>query len=65
VVSWKYEDDDKDEEEADGKGGPRASHHMAGEVLLWEDSFHYYKATHFSGYVTGLGLSRVCITPLT
>ena len=31
--------------------------------LWWENGSHHYKATHLSGYVTGLGLSRLCITP--
>jgi len=33
---------------------------------LWgENGSHHYKDTHLSGYVTGLALSQLCITPLT
>ena len=35
------------------------------ETLWWENGSHHYRATHLSGYVTGLGLSRLCITPST
>ena len=64
--SWGYGDDGKDEEEEDGgRGEPRASHQVAGEELWWENGSHHYKATHLSGHVTGLGLSRLCITPST
>jgi hypothetical protein len=34
-------------------------------TLWWENGSHHYKATHLSGYVTGLGLSRLSITPST
>jgi len=34
-------------------------------TLWWENGSHHYKATHLSGYVTGLGLARLCITPWT
>jgi hypothetical protein len=53
------------EEEDGGRGEPRAVHQVAGEELWWENGSHHYKATHLSEYVTGLGLSRLCITPLT
>ena len=33
--------------------------------VWWENGSHHYRATHLSGYVTGLGLSRLCITPST
>jgi len=66
VGSWGYGDDGKDEEEEDGgREEPRASHQVAGEKLWWENGSHHYKATHLSGYVTGLGLSRICIAPST
>ena len=58
-------DDGKDEEEDGGRGEPRASHQVAGEELWWENGSHHYKATPLSGYVTGLGLLRLCITPST
>jgi len=58
-------DDGKEEEEDGGSGGPRASHYVGGEELWWENGSHHYNATHFGGYVTGLGLSRICITPST
>jgi len=32
-------------------------------MVWWENGSHKYKAMHLSGYVTGLGLSRLCITP--
>jgi len=54
-----------EEEEDGGRGEPRASHQVAGEELWWENGSHHYKATHLSGHVTGLGLSRLCITPST
>jgi hypothetical protein len=54
-----------EEEENGGRGEPRASHEVAGEELWWENGSHHYKATHLSEYVTGLGLSRLCITPST
>jgi len=65
VGSWEYGDDGKDKEEDGGRREPRASHQVAGEELWWENGSHHYKATHWSGYVTGLGLSRLCITPST
>jgi hypothetical protein len=34
-------------------------------IVWWDTGSHYYKATLFSGYVTGLGLSRLCIMPST
>jgi hypothetical protein len=34
-------------------------------TLWWENGSHHYRATHLSGYVIGLGLSRLCITPST
>jgi hypothetical protein len=36
---------------------------VAGEQLRWETCSHHYKATHFSGYMTGLGLWQLCSTP--
>jgi len=60
--SWGYGDDGKEEEDA-GKGELGASHELAGEELWWENGPHHYTATQLSGHVTGLGLSRLCITP--
>jgi hypothetical protein len=58
--------DGKEEGEEDGgRGEPCTSHEVAGEELWWENGSHHYKATHMSGYVTGLGLSQLCITPST
>jgi len=66
VGSWGYGDDGKyEEEEDDGREEPRASHQVAGEELWWENGSQHYRATHLSGHVTGLGLSRLCITPST
>jgi hypothetical protein len=59
------QDDSKDEEEDGGREEPCALHQVAGEELWWENGSHQYKATQLSGYVTGLGLSRLCITPST
>jgi len=64
-LGFAFGDDGKDKEEDGGRGEPRASHQVAGEELWWENGSHHYKATHLSGYVTGLGLSRLCITPST
>jgi len=54
-----------EEEENGGKGESRALQEVAGKELWWENASHHYKATHLSGYVTGLGLLRLCITPST
>jgi hypothetical protein len=64
-LGFAFGDDGKGEEEDGGRGEPRASHQLAGEELGWENGSHHYKATHLSGHVTGLGLSRLCITPST
>jgi len=58
-------DDGMEEEEDGGRGEPHASHLVAGEELWWENCSHHYRATQLSGHVTGLGLSRLCITPST
>jgi hypothetical protein len=55
VGSLEYGDKGKDEEVDGGRGEPRALHQLAGEELWWENGSHHYKATHLSGYVTGLG----------
>lgn len=34
-------------------------------MLFWENGSHHYNATHLSGYMTGIGSSRLCITPST
>jgi hypothetical protein len=34
-------------------------------AVWWENGSHHYRATQLSGHVTGLGLSRLCITPST
>jgi hypothetical protein len=65
VESWGYEDDGKDKEDDCGRGEPCASHQVAEEELWWENGPHNFKATHLSGYMTGFGLSWLCITPST
>jgi len=39
--------------------------YMQSSPVWWENGSHHYKATQLSGHVTGLGLSRLCITPST
>jgi hypothetical protein len=34
-------------------------------TVWWENGSHHNRATQLSGHVTGLGLSRLCITPST
>jgi len=52
--------------EDDGRRGePRSSHQVAGEEFWWEISSHHYTPMHLSGYLTGIGLSRLCITSST
>ena len=64
-LGFAFGDDGKDEEEDGGSGKLRASHQVAGKELWRENGTHHDKATHLSGYVTGLGLLRLCITPST
>ena len=59
------QDDGKDAEEDGGRGEPRTSHLVAGEEFWWENGSHRNNATQLSGYVTGLGLSLLCIMPST
>jgi len=65
VGCWEYGDDSKEVQEDGRRSEPRASHQVTGEPLCWEHGSHHYQATHLSGYVTGLWLSQLCITPLT
>jgi len=64
-LGFAFVDDGKNEEEDGRTGKLRPSHQVAGEVLWWENGSPHAKATHLGGYVTGLGLPRLCITPST
>jgi hypothetical protein len=66
VASRGHREDGRDEEEGEadgGRGEPRAAHQVAGDELWWENGSHHIKATHLSGFMTGLGLTRLGITP--